>query len=573
MALPIKTSSGPSLSLAEIADPLTSFAIFVFLVFLYTANGTFLFNVDTEVNAINAVQLVERQQLLFTPETSPEYYLWSIRGPTGSVPVSVELFDSSVNELKENGILEVTGESYVIRASRFPGHSINTFGWGVAVASAPIIAFLDPWLSNPETRREWIWRGGKLAASLFAAGSVVCIFLTARLYAGLASALLVALAYGIGTSVWSVSSQALWPHGPSEFFLSLGTYGLVRSRRDIPFAALSGFAYGWATCCRQPSAMAVISAGLFLMVTNFRAFFWFVLGGLPFAIAMFGINAWCYGSPFHFGELLVPELAKETTGNPSIWQTPIGLGLTSLLFSPSRGLFIYSPFLLFSLYGAILVWHEPRFRDLRPATITVALMWVVHAHYFDWWGGWSYGYRHIVDSTTFLALLLCPVLSWIRTSRIRVALFALSLGWSVFVQGIGAWAFDVSGWNGRKMIVRVDKHGHENFLRYLSVDEASRIENGLAPDEKIINLDIDRPENRHRLWSLTDHQIGYYIRHFKDSVECRRRANQYVSRSINDRRIETYRGLKNALNLAGLSPWAQKFALYDDDAIPAIESK
>jgi hypothetical protein len=35
-------------------------------------------------------------------------------------------------------------------------------------------------------------------------------------------------------------------------------------------------------------------------------------------------------------------------------------------------------------------------------------------------------------------------------------------------------------------------------------------------------LDVDRPENRHRLWSLADTPIEYYLRTFRASREAKR---------------------------------------------------
>ena len=44
-----------------------------------------------------------------------------------------------------------------------------------------------------------------------------------------APALLVAIAFALGSCAWPVSSQALWQHPAATFCLSLGAWFLVRS--------------------------------------------------------------------------------------------------------------------------------------------------------------------------------------------------------------------------------------------------------------------------------------------------------------------------------------------------------
>jgi hypothetical protein len=520
------------------------------LLVIYSANGTFLTAADTEVNARSAWNLVEHQSFLMTPRSSPDYYHWKVAGPKGTHDVRVTYFDQRIEELVQKQQLYVEQESYLVRASRWPGYAFNTFGFGVSTTSAPIMACLDPWLSDPETKYAWLWKGGKIAASLFVAGSAVWVYLTLVRYLHPVSAWCLTLAYGLGTSVWSISSQALWPHGPSEFFLAMGTYALVRSKDHGSWGAWCGFAFACATCCRQPSAMAVLAAGLYFLFVDRRALILFVLAGLPLALAMFGFNAWCYGSPFHFGELLVPQLARETTGNDAMWQTPLHVGLAGLLMSPSRGLFVYSPFLVASLWGFVRIWKTRHWIELRPVTGAILAMWLVHSRYFDWWGGWSFGYRHIVDSTTLMVICLVPLAN-IALRPWSQWLFGGLLAWSIGVQAIGAWAFDIEGWNNRRAVV--SPLGETVVVhRYLPSPILDSPTPPLLAGESIAELDIDRPENRHRLWSWTDNQILYYLQHWNQSILARQKWNAYVARGTHRREEETWESLRVGLRAVGL---------------------
>lgn len=105
---------------------------------------------------------------------------------------------------------------------------------------------------------------------------------------------------------------------------------------------------------------------------------------------------------------------------------------------------------------------------------------MIAAKWFDWWGGWSYGYRPIVDTMPFLTLLLLPVMDRIMIGPMLRTAFALLLTWSISVQCIGAFGYDCATWNNR---------GGEN---------------------------IDLPQHRHRLWSIRDMQIMYCWRHLEE---------------------------------------------------------
>ena len=77
--------------------------------------------------------------------------------------------------------------------------------------------------------------------------------------------------------------------------------------------------------------------------------------------------------------------------------------------SPGRGLFIYSPFLLF----LPLLFHRA-LADRSTRTLTlcltggVVLQLFLYAH-TDWRGGSSYGYRFLTDMVPILIWMLAPV--------------------------------------------------------------------------------------------------------------------------------------------------------------------
>jgi hypothetical protein len=224
-----------------------------------------------------------------------------------------------------------------------------------------------------------------------------------------------------------------------------------------------------------------------------------------------------FGSPFSFAQELVGHIiAKQKTGSPDLWQTPLLEGLAGLFVSPSRGLLIFSPFLVVSFWGLVRVFRVPAYAVLRPLATGAILTMLLQAKWFDWWGGWAYGYRPWLDAVPFLCLLLVPVLDTVLATRVRRTVFSLALTWAVFVQGLGALSYDRS-WNLRKIYVVRLRTAAKPF-GFLDDSEARAFAE--RPGATYIGLsycDIDFPFCRHRLWSLSDNLISYQITHFSET--------------------------------------------------------
>jgi hypothetical protein len=140
----------------------------------------------------------------------------------------------------------------------------------------------------------------------------------------------------------------------------------------------------------------------------------------------------------------------------------------------------------------VRAWQDARYAPLRFLGPAVLALWIPAFLWFDWWGGWSYGYRPIVDSVPLLAVLCIPAMQPVLERPLRRAAFAACVAWSVLVQALGAFAYSPWGWNAKL------------------VDSAG------------LRADIDRPEYRERLWSFRDWQIGYLIANFSEARADRR---------------------------------------------------
>jgi hypothetical protein len=515
---------------------LVSCLLFAGLVGIYQANGDFTISHDATGNTYLPVRILTRGSCSFTPTDMPFMFLWVLRTPQGPVRVHVSRWDETNDgvpfaRLRENGKLRFVGPEYYLIPCDRTDPAIgdrtyaNTFGVGAGLTALPLFAVLHVIVGDLSANPRLLWYGAKLMASLLVAGSAVFIFHTVLLYTTLRRALLVAIAYGLGTCVWSISSQALWQHGPNEFFLAMGTFFLTRIGRGKAMAAACGLAYAAAVVCRPTSAVVVVAVGVYLLVADRKALLLYTLAGLPVAAGLGWYNGYYHGSPVSFGRgPLDQKVARVKTGSDDLWQTPLWEGAAGLLLSPSRGLLTHSPFVGVAFAGLVAVWRHPRYGALRPLAVALVALLLIAFKWFDWWGGYCFGYRPIVDTMPLFAVLFVPVIDGIVARKVALATFLVLLAWSVLVQVVGAFAYDPLVWNQKL----------QGYWVYLPESNEPLVVADQAAAEQIaatrpvrnvveVNGSVDKRENRYRLWSVSDNQIFYFLRNFAAARETKRR--------------------------------------------------
>jgi hypothetical protein len=162
-----------------------------------------------------------------------------------------------------------------------------------------------------------------------------------------------------------------------------------------------------------------------------------------------GYNYYYFGSIFDSGygtQVLQPS--------SSHWSTPFWYGLLGVLISPSKGLFIYSPVLLFAFCGVAFVWTkkcEPLLKYLSLGPILVVML---YSKWHFWWGGETYGPRLIADITPVLCLYIYPIWEIIDRSYKKKLVLMTLVVISFLIHTIGAFRFD-SSWH-KKADISVD---------------------------------------------------------------------------------------------------------------------
>jgi hypothetical protein len=208
-------------------------------------------------------------------------------------------------------------------------------------------------------------------------------------------ALCITLAIAFGTIVFAYSTM-LFAQAPATLFLLAAVVTFERR----PFAA--GAAAGMATLCFDVCAAAALVLLLLLLLHDRRAAARFVAGGAPFALVL-ALYLWaCFGSPFR-PPLEASARFTEQGLLLGFLRLPSVETLYYITFSPFRGLFVASPFLLFALSGIGLV-KERRERIVLAGI--PALFLLVIASFNGWSGGWAFGPRYLLPIVPILGILM-----------------------------------------------------------------------------------------------------------------------------------------------------------------------
>jgi hypothetical protein len=171
-------------------------------------------------------------------------------------------------------------------------------------------------------------------------------------------------------------------------------------RRDL----LAGALLGLAVLSEYPAAVPAAVLVLCAAIPEPRRALAVVAGGAPFAALLAAYDSICFGSPFALSS------AFEVSARVRVLRTAglFGIGLPSpafflrLLFDPSHGFFVFSPF--------VLLWplwfRSVRTRTSRGGAAALALvpfsLFVLYAGFPDWHGGFNVGPRYIVPALPFL---------------------------------------------------------------------------------------------------------------------------------------------------------------------------
>jgi len=299
----------------------------------------------------------------------------------------------------------------------------------------------------------------KLSASNIIALSSVLIYLIGRLlFEERKYAVLIAFIFAFCTSAWSTASRALWQHGPSMFLLAVSLYLLLLARYKPKYESwairLVSLPLMFSYVVRPTNSISILILTIFIFIRYRKHFLSYCLWSMLVVIPFFMYNFHIYNSllsPYYLPNNQLGEL------NSQLFEA-----LAGTLFSPSRGLFIFSPVLLFSIYGIVLKSKNKQIDSLDYSLIVIIFFhWIISSSHPHWWGGHSYGPRYFSEMIPYFIYFLVPTFVTIpKLTGMKkfgvVLILVSSITMSFLVHYRGATSEEVYAWNAGPVNIDVD---------------------------------------------------------------------------------------------------------------------
>jgi hypothetical protein len=372
-----------------------------------------------------------------------------------SIATTLSIIREKNTDLDEYIRLIEEFEYYAV--ARVGNHLYPVFPVGTSILSIPFVYALDRFLDRglgmdlgKILSDDYRTRGGieiYIASILMALSSIFIYCIGCLLLNNLNYSLLITFIFAFCTSAWSTASRALWQHTSSIFFLTILLYLLLLAKKKPEYEPLvirlSGIFLAFSFVVRPTNSISILLFTIYIFIQHRKHFLAYCLWSLIVAIPFFLSHFQIYHSP------LSPYYLPHRIGsNPHFWEA-----LAGNLFSPSRGLFIFSPVLLFSLYGIVLKIQNKQIMAFDYFIVTaIVLHWIVISTFPRWWAGHSYGPRFFSDVIPYLMYFLIPAISKIATLRgfrkISVTfLFFCVMTISFLIHFRGAMDWEVYAWN------------------------------------------------------------------------------------------------------------------------------
>lgn len=337
------------------------------------------------------------------------------------------------------------------------GHVYYHFPPGSSVLSAPYVAIMNVLgVSAVSADGTYEPRGEvrietSLAALLMAVLSCF-IFFTSRLLLPLRESILIALGSALGTQIWSTASRALWSDTWGILLLGCVVYMLLAHEtgkqriRPVWLASL----LAWSYFVRPTNSLPVLAVTLYLLIYYRSLLIWYAVTG----------GAWLVGflaySWYHFNQILPNYYLASRLHFDFFWTA-----LAANLISPSRGLLVFVPVIIFVVY--LLIRYA---KTLPSHKLVVLSLAVIAAHltvisgFSHWWSGHSFGPRFTTGLVPWFVLLgILAIKARLRSFEGRrskgspyflkaeIALGVVLLACSVAINMRGATSRKTSLWN------------------------------------------------------------------------------------------------------------------------------
>jgi hypothetical protein len=289
-------------------------------------------------------------------------------------------------------------------------------------------------------QNEWaMMQLGKLAMCVISA--FACVFLAMSLK-GLYHRflpILAGLSLVMMTPLWFTALDC-WPH-PLLAALNAVCLLLISRRKSLWTWVFIGLFQGIAITTRLGAAVVsfvfLVAALLEKSETRssgMRHAAGMILGALLPLILLGWYNQKYFGNPFTTG------FGSQVAGRIRV---PFG-ALAGLLVSPAKGIFLYSPILIFG-FASLCKSLRGKF-EIRLCLLCLLFHTLLWSFYADWWGGWAWGPRYLMDVMPFSLFIACisidRLLAKSSNKKLLLVLISIFAILSFLIQCVGIMTWD-----------------------------------------------------------------------------------------------------------------------------------
>lgn len=363
---------------------------------------------------------------------------------------------------------------------------------GSSILSIPFVALSLPFHKAPAVDESYSEKNERrlqvILGSALMAGLAGFLFLAARVLINRSHSALLAIVGSFGTMVWSTASRGLPSHTWGILLLTVVVYLLLKERENGDSGKLIELVLAtilaWAYFVRPTFSLSIAGVTCYYTYVKRRVPLVYLATG-AFRLVLFLLYShelyeqWLpnYYLPgrVHFGL------------NETFWKS-----LAGVLFSPSRGLFIFVPTVFACFYLSITYYKFIPHKSLALVAGTIIVLHIVLISSFrQWWGGYSYGPRLLTDVLPWLFLLGILTLKaredasltqssihWKRA--LELSLISVLVVAALFIHGIGAWSDAVWKWNETPTDIDTDPDRlwdwqHPQFLNMSQVSAETQV--------------------------------------------------------------------------------------------------
>ncbi len=337
-------------------------------------------------------------------------------------------------------------------------------------------------------------------ASFLMASLCVLIFKLATCYLPVRLSLAVVIVSAFGTQIFSTASRALWSHTWGIFIVGIVICLLVRLEKETAFTGIKlGTLLSWLYFVRPTYSIQIIIVSIYIFMRHRKIIVPYILTGTVW------LSGFIFYSWYNYGKLLPSYYQSNRLSISNFW-----VAFSGNLISPSRGILVFCPIIVFVIYTLIKYWKHLKCKGLVVVSISICTLHLLTISCFpNWYGGSSYGPRLMTDVLPWLILLsilglhalivdkdkcisgsslkLCHVVFKLETIAVVILIIM-----SVSIHSVGAFSERANSW--------------WHYIPSLNTDEM-RISQFMSPSSLLYENQNKFEKEQEKIWDVKSPQF------------------------------------------------------------------